>query len=185
MATFTNPTIYDVRRDLVTLPNYHTYCVVNTFFGQSDDGLYTGPKHVVLYYILLQIVILLCSWLHVYIYIYIYTSQFCVNDLAQQRWHTLRLSSYLDFEIAKSLTCFRVCFLPGWANDLSAPRYILCRLFLILVSTKSNDKIIHTHLWLFQNFHTGLFDVNGMVRSLRPPEAQSSFYNLQRRQILT
>ena len=22
-----------------------------------------------------------------------------------------------------SLTCFRACFLPGWAKDLSAPRY--------------------------------------------------------------
>ena len=37
------------------------------FFGQPDDGLYTGPKHVVVSYILLLIVILLCSWLYVYI----------------------------------------------------------------------------------------------------------------------
>ena len=24
-----------------------TYCVVNKFFGQPDDDLHTGPKHVV------------------------------------------------------------------------------------------------------------------------------------------
>jgi hypothetical protein len=34
---------------------------VNKFFGQPDDGLHTGPKHVVVSYILLPIVILLCS----------------------------------------------------------------------------------------------------------------------------
>jgi hypothetical protein len=32
-----------------------------------DDGLHTGPKHVLVSYILLLIVILLCSRLYVYI----------------------------------------------------------------------------------------------------------------------
>ena len=36
--------------------NYHTYCVVNKFFGQPDDGVHKGPKHVVVYYISLLIV---------------------------------------------------------------------------------------------------------------------------------
>ena len=58
--------------------NYHTYCVVNKFFGQLDDGLYTGPKHVAVYYILLLIVVLLCSRL--YVYIDIYTLQLCITD---------------------------------------------------------------------------------------------------------
>ena len=40
--------------------------VVFTYFGQPRDGLHTGPKHVVVYYIILYyilplIVILLCS----------------------------------------------------------------------------------------------------------------------------
>ena len=29
-----------------------------------------------------------------------------------------------------SLTCFRACFLPGPAKDLSAPRYVKCLLFI-------------------------------------------------------
>ena len=36
---------------------YHTYCIV-TFSGQPDDGLHTGPKHVVVYYISLLITII-------------------------------------------------------------------------------------------------------------------------------
>ena len=39
----------------------HIVWSLNKFFGQPDDGLHTGPKHVVVSYILLQIVILLCS----------------------------------------------------------------------------------------------------------------------------
>ena len=48
LATFTNPTTYEVRTDLVPILNYHTYCTDSKFFGQPDDGLHTGPKHVVL-----------------------------------------------------------------------------------------------------------------------------------------
>ena len=29
----------------------HTVWSLNKFFGQPDDGLHTGPKHVVVYYI--------------------------------------------------------------------------------------------------------------------------------------
>ena len=76
LATFTDPTICDVRRDLVPLPKSpHILCShLIEFFGQPDDGLHTGPKYVFLYYILLLILILLCSSLYVYtdIYIYIY-----------------------------------------------------------------------------------------------------------------
>jgi len=61
------------------------------FFGQPDDGLHTGPKHVVVSYILLLIVILLCSWLR--IYIDIYTLQLCIIDLTQRGWHRLRFVS--------------------------------------------------------------------------------------------
>jgi len=35
-------------------------------------------------------------------------------------------SSRLDVvEITHFLTCFRACFLPGWAKDLSVPQYIV------------------------------------------------------------
>jgi len=27
------------------------------------------------------------------------------------------------FKSSESLACFRACFLPGWAKDLSAPQY--------------------------------------------------------------
>jgi len=49
--------------------------------------------YVVVHYILLQIVILLCSWL--YVCIDIYTLELCIIDLTQQGWHTLRPDSAL------------------------------------------------------------------------------------------
>ena len=82
LTSFTNPTICDVRGDLAPFQNYHSYCVVNKFFGQPDDGLHTGPKHVVLYYILLLIVILLCSWL--YVYIDTYKLQLCIIEVTEE-----------------------------------------------------------------------------------------------------
>ena len=36
-------------------------CQLAVVVGQPDDGLHTGPKHVVVYYVSLLIVILLCS----------------------------------------------------------------------------------------------------------------------------
>ena len=59
-VTFTNPTIYDVRPDLVPLPKITTQTVqsLNKFFGQPDDGLHTGQKHVVVYYIIIIIMFL-------------------------------------------------------------------------------------------------------------------------------
>ena len=62
LATFTNPAIYDVRRNLVPPSKITTHTVqsLNKFFGQPDDGLRTGPKHVVVYCILLLIVIVSC-----------------------------------------------------------------------------------------------------------------------------
>ena len=50
-STFTNPTTYDVGRDAPSKITTHTIQSLNKFFGQPDDGLYTGPKHVVVYYI--------------------------------------------------------------------------------------------------------------------------------------
>ena len=49
---------------------------VNKFFGQPDDGLHTGPKHVFVYYISLLIVIMLC-FMTVCIYRYIHTTALC------------------------------------------------------------------------------------------------------------
>ena len=48
LATFTNPTIYDVRRDLVPLPKlpHILYSHLTSSFGQPDDCLHTGLKHV-------------------------------------------------------------------------------------------------------------------------------------------
>jgi len=76
ISPFTNPMTDDLRRDIVSLPKFttHTVLSLNKFFGQSDDGLRTGPKHVVVYYISLLILILLCSWLYVYIDIYTHYS---------------------------------------------------------------------------------------------------------------
>jgi len=48
------------------------YCLL-LFFRQPDDGLHTGPKYVVVYYILLLNVILLC-FMTVCIYRYIHTT---------------------------------------------------------------------------------------------------------------
>ena len=52
------------------------YCIVNKFFGHLDDGLHIGPKHVVVSYISLRILILLCSWL--YVYTDTHTLQLCI-----------------------------------------------------------------------------------------------------------
>ena len=46
---------------LVAIYNIQLHVSALYVFGQPDDGLHTGPKHVVVYYILLPIVILLCS----------------------------------------------------------------------------------------------------------------------------
>ena len=77
----------------------HGYCVVNTFFRQPDDGLHTGPKHVVVYYILLLTVILLCSWLCIYRYTHY---SFCIIDLTQRGWHTLSQTTCFNDEIVTS-----------------------------------------------------------------------------------
>jgi len=45
-------------------------------------------------------------------------------------------SSHLDVvEIARALTCFRACFLPGRAKDLSAPQYYLLEHSVCCVAT--------------------------------------------------
>jgi len=54
---------HQVRRDIVPftkLPHIF-YSHSNKFFGQPDDDLHGGSKHVVLPYMLLLTVILLCS----------------------------------------------------------------------------------------------------------------------------
>jgi len=62
LATFINPTIYNVRPDLAPPSKIISQTVqsLNEFFGQPDDGLHTKLKYVVVYYILLLIVVL-CS----------------------------------------------------------------------------------------------------------------------------
>jgi len=54
-----------------------TYKWLNKFSGKPDDGPHTGPKHVDVNYLLLLILILLCSWL--YVYVDIYTLQFSIT----------------------------------------------------------------------------------------------------------
>jgi len=56
---------------------YKTY--TKLFFGQPGDGLHTGPKHVVVYYISLLIIIMLCSWL-------------CIHRVSQEECARLRIS---------------------------------------------------------------------------------------------
>jgi hypothetical protein len=67
LITFTNPTIYDVRRDLVPLPKLpHMLCSpLKSYLENVMMALHTGPKHVVVFYILLLIVILtaVAQWL--------------------------------------------------------------------------------------------------------------------------
>ena len=52
---------------------------LNKFFGQPDDVLHTGPKHVVVQYITLyiatncNIVVFMTVRIYIYIYIYIHT----------------------------------------------------------------------------------------------------------------
>ena len=59
-----------------------------TCFG-PDDGLHTGPKHVVVYYILLLTVILLCSWLYVYIDIYTHYSFVSLSTEFAGKFHAI------------------------------------------------------------------------------------------------
>jgi len=63
ISTFTNPTIYVVRRDLIPLPKL-PHILYSHLISSLDNlmmATYTGPKHVVVYYILLLIITLLCS----------------------------------------------------------------------------------------------------------------------------
>ena len=73
-TTYTNPTRYDVRRDLV--PPTPIVQSPYWFYEQPDDGPLTRPKHVVLFYISVAYYIVipsdkLCFWLHVYVNIHI------------------------------------------------------------------------------------------------------------------
>jgi len=55
---------------------------------QPDDGLHTGPKHVVVYYISLLIIIIvvfhdyiyiyILVYIYIYIYVYTHTLQLCI-----------------------------------------------------------------------------------------------------------
>jgi len=74
------------------------------------------PKHIVVYYILLLILILLCSWL--YVYIDIYTLLLCIIDLTQRGWHTLRLLDS-NLTIVLFVVVYTVCF-----RDLEYQSYI-------------------------------------------------------------
>jgi len=53
-------TIYNIQLHVSAVYVVH-HQIVNKFFGQPDDGLHTGPKYVIVYYISLLSVILLCS----------------------------------------------------------------------------------------------------------------------------
>ena len=73
LPTFTKPTIYDVRQKSrpPSKITTHNGVSLNEFFGQPDDGLYTGPKH---YY---------CSYLHVTVVIIYATVVY-----GGPRWHS-------------------------------------------------------------------------------------------------
>ena len=83
----------------------HTHIVMNTTILQLVAiwwPIYRAETcSCILYYILLLIVIFLCSWL--YVYIDIYTLRLCI--------------------IHAILTETLACFVPGRARDLSAPLY--------------------------------------------------------------
>jgi len=73
LVTFTDPTIYDVRRDLVPHLKLSTRTVqsLHTFFGQTDDGPHTGPKHDYVY-------------IYIYTHTHTHTLQLCIIDLTQR-----------------------------------------------------------------------------------------------------
>ena len=76
LATFTDPTMCDVRRDLDPLPKlpHVLYSHLISFFGQPDDGPHTGPKHVVVYYISIATNCNIVVFMTVCIYRYIHTT---------------------------------------------------------------------------------------------------------------
>ena len=70
-----------------------------------------------------------------------------------------------------SLTCFGACFLPGWAKDLSAPRYKQCMrtvllTYLYLFAVKNSKFVLFLLLmcaeW-FKNFWNNLHCRSGIV----------------------
>jgi len=116
-----------------------------------------GPKHVVVYYISLVIVILLCSWL--YVYIDIHTPQLCVTNLTQRWWHTLRLR-LTDARVnqsGKSKSRFLVTNLQKYWSitfEVSGWRYRWKLYFNIytvekLYSTIRRSMLFHLHVFIF------------------------------------
>ena len=80
ISTFTNPTIYDVRQDLVPLPKL-PHILYSHLISSLDNLMmaYIQGRNMYLYITFCQlIVILLCSWL--YVYIDIYTLQLCIIE---------------------------------------------------------------------------------------------------------
>ena len=72
-----------------------------------------------------------------------------------------------------SLTCFRACFLPGRAKDLSAPRYYTHGLTSVFMFTRCNIHIsafLHPIMYIFVNVWPSKFIVVDayMGRSQRP-----------------
>ena len=56
-----------------------------------------------------------------------------------------------------SLTCFRACFLPGRAKDLSAPRYLASLTCFLACFLPGPAKDLSAPRYLFPPFHLSLF----------------------------
>ena len=120
-------------------------------------GLHTGTKHVVVYYTLLLIVILLCSWL--YVYIDIYTLQLCVTDLTQRGWHNLRFSNGCLIAVAV------------WSCT---------KTWKMMLSPYLQDHAIKAHRWeevTFHGFFTSALDGGQWTASSPSQLTQNIMYN--------
>ena len=99
------------------------------FSRQPDDGLHTGPKHVVAYYILLLIIYNCVLWQ--YVCIEIYTLQLYIIDLTQRGCHTLSDSTLLG----RAWSCLSVLGLiniPYWSLSwTSSMQLTMLHLFVI------------------------------------------------------
>jgi len=147
---------------MLAIFTYLTYCVVNKFFGQRDDGLRTGPKHVAVYYILLLTVIFLCSWL--YVNIDIYTLQLCIITVQESKdvgslkaalqnilQSNITLFLFSNFRRVVNVVYFPLGDSPGvWFLCADVSEHSVCSIFIGRVDKKTTyeyhpkERIRHT-----------------------------------------
>jgi len=130
-ATFTNPTISDVRRDLVPHPELPH--ILYSHLISSLDNLMTAyiQAETCSYILYIATNCTIVVFMTVYVYIDIHTLQFCIIDLTQRRWHTLRLMwEYIVEACRPQMTIWRMrieCSIPKATNTHS--EYVILTAF--------------------------------------------------------